>query len=169
MRGRTIVVAASATPCATATAEAPQTLTKALRLQTRSGAMRDRSMSRQSVTGDILTGAALGPVFSSCSPTYALIVAAVVPVSFFEGFLSIVAYAGGLAGMLLLIALLGSKRVRSPSSTGLQKCRAQRVCEISLTPHCATEAVRRMTLLLHARLSAAGSDRIGSPRERCGR
>ena len=69
-------------------------------------------MSRQSVTGDILTGAALGPVFSSCSPTYALIVAAVLPVSFAEGVAYVVAYAIGLAGMLLLIALLGRGLVR---------------------------------------------------------
>jgi cytochrome c-type biogenesis protein len=87
-------------------------LSRAMRLQSRTGAMLDRSMSRQSVTGDILTGAALGPVFSSCSPTYALIIAAILPVSFFEGFLAIVAYAVGLAGMLLLIALLGRKLVR---------------------------------------------------------
>ena len=38
------------------------------------------------VGGDILMGAALGPVFTSCSPTYAFIVAAVIPVSFIEGF-----------------------------------------------------------------------------------
>ncbi len=84
----------------------------ALSLQSRSGALLDRSVSRQSVTGDILTGAALGPVFSSCSPTYALIVAAVLPVSFVEGLLAIIAYAVGLAGMLLLIALLGRTVVR---------------------------------------------------------
>ncbi|MGW4931291.1 cytochrome c biogenesis CcdA family protein [Agromyces sp. NPDC004153] len=87
-------------------------LSAALRLQARSGAMLDRSVSRQSVAGDILTGAALGPVFSSCSPTYALIVAAVLPVSFAEGLLYIVVYAAGLAGMLLLIALLGRGLVR---------------------------------------------------------
>ncbi|SIT83086.1 cytochrome c biogenesis CcdA family protein [Microbacterium sp. RU33B] len=84
----------------------------ALRLQSRSGALLDRSVARQSVSGDILTGAALGPVFSSCSPTYALIVAAVLPVSFVEGLLAIIAYAVGLAGMLLLIALLGRTLVR---------------------------------------------------------
>lgn len=84
----------------------------ALGLQARSGAMLDRSVSRQSVGGDILTGAALGPVFSSCSPTYALIVAAVLPVSFVEGVTYVVAYAIGLAGMLLLIALLGRRLVR---------------------------------------------------------
>jgi cytochrome c-type biogenesis protein len=87
-------------------------LSTALRLQSRSGAMLDKSLARQSVAGDVLTGAALGPVFSSCSPTYALIVAAVLPVSFAEGFFYIVAYAVGLAGMLLLIALLGRRLVQ---------------------------------------------------------
>jgi cytochrome c biogenesis protein CcdA len=87
-------------------------LSTALGLQARSGELLDRSVRRQSVGGDILTGAALGPVFSSCSPTYALIVAAVLPVSFGEGVLYVVAYAVGLAGMLLLIALLGRSLVR---------------------------------------------------------
>ncbi|GGI48662.1 cytochrome c biogenesis protein CcdA [Agromyces flavus] len=87
-------------------------LSGALRLQARSGVMLDRSVRRQSVAGDILTGAALGPVFSSCSPTYALIIAAVLPVSFAEGLLYIIVYAAGLAGMLLLIALLGRGLVR---------------------------------------------------------
>lgn len=87
-------------------------LSTALGLQARSGEFLDRSVSRQSVTGDVLTGAALGPVFSSCSPTYALIVAAVLPVSFAEGVLYVTAYAIGLAAMLLLIALLGRGLVR---------------------------------------------------------
>ncbi|WP_022889435.1 cytochrome c biogenesis CcdA family protein [Agromyces italicus] len=87
-------------------------ISSALRLSARSGAALDRSVSRQSFTGDVLTGAALGPVFSSCSPTYALIVAAVLPVSFGEGLLYILAYAAGLAGMLLLVALLGRALVR---------------------------------------------------------
>lgn len=87
-------------------------LSTALGLGARSGAMLDRSVRRQSVVGDILTGAVLGPVFSSCSPTYALIVAAVLPVSFAEGVAYVVAYSVGLAGMLLLIALLGRRLVR---------------------------------------------------------
>jgi len=84
----------------------------ALHLPSRSDAMLSRSVSRRSWGGDILTGAALGPVFSSCSPTYALIVAAVLPVSFAEGVTFVIAYAVGLAGMLLLIALLGRGLVR---------------------------------------------------------
>lgn len=87
-------------------------LSSALRLQARSGGVLDRSVSRQSVLGDILTGAALGPVFSSCSPTYALILVTVLPVSFAEGVLYIAAYAVGLAVMLLLIAILGRGLVR---------------------------------------------------------
>lgn len=83
-----------------------------LRLQSRSDAMLSRSTSRADLGGAVLTGAALGPVFSSCSPTYALIVAAVLPVSFFEGVVYVLAYAIGLAAALLLIALLGRGLVR---------------------------------------------------------
>jgi cytochrome c biogenesis protein CcdA len=67
---------------------------------------------RQSIGGDILTGAALGPVFSSCSPTYALIVATVLPVSFAEGLLYVTLYAIGLAVPLLLIGLAGRSAAR---------------------------------------------------------
>ena len=63
---------------------------------------------RQGGTGGaILTGAALGPVFSSCSPTYAFIVATVLPVSFLTGFSYLVAYALGMCAALLLVAYLG--------------------------------------------------------------
>lgn len=78
-----------------------------LGLQNRSNRLLDDSVNRQSVWGDIATGAALGPVFSSCSPTYALIVAAILPVSFAEGVLYVTVYAVGLAATLLLIAVLG--------------------------------------------------------------
>lgn len=57
--------------------------------------------------GAILIGAALGPVFSSCSPTYALIVATILPRSFVEGFIYLIAYAIGMSATLLLIAYLG--------------------------------------------------------------
>lgn len=78
-----------------------------LRLGDRSNRALDASVNRQSLGGDVLTGAALGPVFSSCSPTYALIVATVLPVSFAEGTLYVVLYALGLAIPLLLIGLAG--------------------------------------------------------------
>ncbi len=83
-----------------------------LGLGARSNTVLDSSVQRQSVWGDILTGAALGPVFSSCSPTYALIVATVLPVSFAEGLLYVTLYAIGLAIPLLLIALAGRSAAR---------------------------------------------------------
>ena len=59
--------------------------------------------------GAILTGAALGPVFSSCSPTYALIVAAILPSSFFEGILYLITYIVGMMIVLLAVAYFGSR------------------------------------------------------------
>lgn len=59
--------------------------------------------------GDILVGAALGPVFSSCSPTYFLILATVLPRSFAAGFIYLIAYTLGLCGLLFVITLAGQK------------------------------------------------------------
>lgn len=64
---------------------------------------------KKSFWGDVLIGASLGPVFSSCSPTYFVILASVLPASFALGTLYLVAYAGGLSLILLLIALLGQR------------------------------------------------------------
>lgn len=61
---------------------------------------------------DILLGASLGPVFSSCSPTYALIVAVVLPQSFIQGISYLIAYALGLASVLLLVAIVGQSLVK---------------------------------------------------------
>jgi cytochrome c biogenesis protein CcdA len=64
---------------------------------------------KKSVWGDVLIGAALGPVFSSCSPTYFVILATVLPASFALGSLYLFTYAAGLSLVLLLIALLGQR------------------------------------------------------------
>lgn len=69
------------------------------------------SQKHKGTAGDVLLGAALGPVFNSCSPTYALIVAVVLPVSFALGLLYLVAYAVGIATVLLLISLFGQSLV----------------------------------------------------------
>lgn len=66
-----------------------------------------KAYKQNGIFGAMLIGGALGPVFSSCSPTYALIVATVLPVSFGQGFVYLVAYALGMSAMLLLIAYLG--------------------------------------------------------------
>ncbi len=66
---------------------------------------------KNSFWGDVIMGAALGPVFSSCSPTYFVVLATVLPASFAMGLLDLIAYAIGLSGFLLIIALLGQRLV----------------------------------------------------------
>ncbi len=59
--------------------------------------------------GDIALGASLGPIFTTCSPTFFLILATVLPASLAQGVVYLVAYCIGLATALLLIAFLGQK------------------------------------------------------------
>lgn len=59
------------------------------------------------VLGDILVGVSLGPVFSACSPTYALIVATILPAEPLQGLIYLLAYVAGLLIVLALIAMLG--------------------------------------------------------------
>lgn len=70
------------------------------------------SRTQPGVGKDILMGASLGPIFSSCSPTYALIVAVVLPKSFYQGLIYLIAYALGLATVLLFISIAGQSLVR---------------------------------------------------------
>lgn len=59
--------------------------------------------------GDILIGASLGPVFASCSPTYSIILATVLPVSFSEGLFYLMVYSFSLGLGLFVIVVLGHK------------------------------------------------------------
>jgi cytochrome c-type biogenesis protein len=65
------------------------------------------SQQNKGIKKDILLGASLGPVFNSCSPTYALIIAVILPASFTTGLAYLAAYAIGVATILLLISLAG--------------------------------------------------------------
>ncbi|MBP9770981.1 cytochrome C biogenesis protein [Candidatus Gracilibacteria bacterium] len=62
---------------------------------------------KEGLMGTILLGAALGPVFSTCSPTYGVIVATILPVSFSLGLIYIFIYAFGLSLPLLAIGYGG--------------------------------------------------------------
>jgi cytochrome c biogenesis protein CcdA/thiol-disulfide isomerase/thioredoxin len=64
---------------------------------------------RDKYIGPILTGIALGPVFASCSPTYAFILASVLPHSFVSGLIYLVSYSLGLVLALLLVSLAGKR------------------------------------------------------------
>lgn len=66
---------------------------------------------KNSVWGDVLVGASLGPIFTTCSPTYFVILASVLPASFALGITYLLAYVLGLSLILLLIALLGERFV----------------------------------------------------------
>jgi cytochrome c biogenesis protein CcdA/thiol-disulfide isomerase/thioredoxin len=57
--------------------------------------------------GPILIGLALGPVFASCSPTYAFILASILPSSFLAGIIYLVTYTLGLVLALLLVSVAG--------------------------------------------------------------
>ena len=59
----------------------------------------------------MLIGSALGPVFSSCSPTYGLIVATILPISFAKGLIYLIFYAIGLSATLLLVAFFGQTAI----------------------------------------------------------
>lgn len=64
---------------------------------------------RKNFFGDVLVGAALGPVFSTCSPTYFVILASVLPASFLLGTTYLLAYVLGLSLVLLLLAIMGER------------------------------------------------------------
>jgi cytochrome c biogenesis protein CcdA/thiol-disulfide isomerase/thioredoxin len=89
-----------------------ENLILALNLQAKSQQLLGKSSGRGAVIGAIITGAALGPVFSSCSPVYAYILATVLPVNFVVAMGYMIAYVTGLSIMLLLIGFLGQKFIR---------------------------------------------------------
>jgi len=80
-----------------------------LGLANKSDELLNKSNQRKGVLGSILVGASLGPVFSSCSPTYAIIVATVLPVDLATGILYLILYCLGLSLMMLLIAVFGQR------------------------------------------------------------
>ena len=83
-----------------------------LSLQSRSGERLTSARRRGGPVGDVLTGAALGPVFTSCSPLYGYVVVTVLPADITYGLVLLTAYALGLCGTLLLIAVAGQALVR---------------------------------------------------------
>ena len=75
--------------------------------------------------GDILLGASLGPIFASCSPTYAILLSVVFPKSFALGLTYTLVYSLGFAVLLSVFAYGGraiiQKFSRASSPNGLFK------------------------------------------------
>ena len=80
-----------------------------LSLQSRSSNLLQSARKKEGLQGSVLTGAALGPVFSSCSPFYGFVIVTVMPASFGQGLFLLMGYVLGLCATLLLIVLLGQK------------------------------------------------------------
>lgn len=89
-------------------------LATALRLNSGSHSLLDRARGsgRGETVTALVTGAALGPVFSSCSPTYAWVIATVLPAEPATGMVYLAMYCIGMASMLLAISLAGRSLVQ---------------------------------------------------------
>ena len=82
-----------------------------LGIENKSNRFLGQSSKKKGIMRDVLIGAALGPVFASCSPTYALIVATILPQSFVNGLIYLAVYCLGLASVLLAIGVAGQSLV----------------------------------------------------------
>ncbi len=67
---------------------------------------------KKNYLGDTLIGFALGPVFTTCSPTYLFIIATILPVGFAVGFIYLLGFTLGMVISLLLIAYFGGQLVK---------------------------------------------------------
>lgn len=70
---------------------------------------------KKSYKGDMLIGLALGPVFTTCSPTYLFIIATILPASFLVGSVYLLGFTIGLATALLLVAFFGQRIINKVS------------------------------------------------------
>lgn len=86
-------------------------LSARLGLQSRSAQKLGAARRRDGLSGEILTGAALGPVFTSCSPLYGYVIVTVLPAEPVRGLVLLGVYIVGLCATLLLIALAGQRIV----------------------------------------------------------
>jgi len=68
-----------------------------------------KSAGKKGIKWSILVWMSLWPVFSSCSPTYGIILWIILPASFAVWMLNLVAYVLGLSVIMLAITLLGQK------------------------------------------------------------
>lgn len=70
-----------------------------------------KGFTKNNSIGDYIVGASLGPVFSTCSPTYLFIIATVLPAGFLVGFTYLIGFVIGLIFSLLLVAYFGQSIV----------------------------------------------------------
>jgi len=81
-------------------------------LSAKSNTVLSKGNQKKSFWGDVIVGAALGPVFSTCSPTYFIVLATVLPARPVVGVVYLITYAIGLCLSLFVIAFVGQKIMR---------------------------------------------------------
>lgn len=69
----------------------------------------NKSAKKNGRWGSVLLGVSLGPVFTTCSPTFAVILAIILPANFGVGFVNLAAYSLGLFLILIFIGYGGRK------------------------------------------------------------
>lgn len=79
------------------------------RLSAKSNILLGKGDQKKSFWGDMMVGAALGPVFSTCSPTYFIVIATILPVSPLLGMVYLLSYTLGLSIALLVVVFVGQK------------------------------------------------------------
>jgi cytochrome c-type biogenesis protein len=72
----------------------------------------EESGAKEGLGGAILLGASLGPVFTTCSPTYLLLLAVVFPSSFTVGVVNLLIYIVGMSIPLILIGYGGQRMAK---------------------------------------------------------
>lgn len=81
------------------------------KLLSRSEKSLSQSYKSDSKLEPILTGFALGPVFSSCNPIYLFIISVLLPHNLITGSINLIVYCLGLSSMMLALALGGQKLI----------------------------------------------------------
>ncbi|MGL5864443.1 MAG: cytochrome c biogenesis CcdA family protein [Dermatophilaceae bacterium] len=84
----------------------------AMGLSSRSARGLSAAGQRGGLGGAVLIGAALGPVFTSCSPLFAYVVVTVLPAELGRGLALLTGYVAGLVAVLLAVAIAGQRLVR---------------------------------------------------------
>ncbi len=78
-----------------------------LSLSKKSNNLLEKSQQTEGIAKPILLGASLGPVFTSCSPTYFVILGLITSSSYLEGVILLGIYILGMVGFLFIIGLFG--------------------------------------------------------------
>ncbi len=79
------------------------------KISIRSNILLGKGNQKNNFWGNVIIGASLGPIFSTCSPTYFIVLASVLPVNPVLGMIYLLAFTLGLCLALLVVALIGQK------------------------------------------------------------